>query len=77
MLAVNGYYENGVCIPAELPTIEKRQHVIITFIDEPSPPERSKAQILAELRSFCHPGKHSWTEALADYIRKMRDEDRE
>ena len=38
--------------------------------------EQSKEEAIAELRSLCHPGKHVWTEDPADYIRRMRDEDR-
>ena len=45
--------------------------------DEPShAAEQSKEEAIAELRSLCHPGKHVWTEDPADYIRRMRDEDR-
>ena len=38
--------------------------------------DQSKEEAIAELRSLCHPGKHVWTEDPADYIRRMRDEDR-
>jgi predicted DNA-binding antitoxin AbrB/MazE fold protein len=34
MLAVNGYYENGVCIPTETLDIKEKQRVIITILDE-------------------------------------------
>ena len=38
--------------------------------------DQSKEEAIAELRSLCHQGKHVWTEDPADYIRRMRDEDR-
>ncbi len=34
MLAVNGYYENGVCVPTEKLNLKNRQKVIITILDE-------------------------------------------
>lgn len=34
MLAVNGYYENGVCVPLETLNLKNRQKVIITILDE-------------------------------------------
>ena len=35
-----------------------------------------KEEAVSELRSLCHPGKHVWTEDPAEYIRRMRNEDR-
>lgn len=37
MLAVNGYYENGVCVPVETLVLRERQRVIITVLDETAP----------------------------------------
>lgn len=37
---------------------------------------RNVDQTMAALDSLCHPGKHTWTEDPADYIRRMRDDDR-
>lgn len=34
MLAVSGYYENGVCVPSETLVLKERQRVIITVLDE-------------------------------------------
>ena len=42
----------------------------------PSVVDQSQEEAIAEIRSLCHPGKHVWTEDPADYIRRMRDEDR-
>ena len=33
-------------------------------------------QTMAALDALCHPGKHTWTEDPADYIRRIRDDDR-
>lgn len=44
--------------------------------DHPQTTDQSKEEAIAELRSLCHPGKHVWTEDPANYIRRMRDEDR-
>ena len=38
--------------------------------------KRNVKQTMAALDSLCHPGKHVWTEDPADYIRRMRDDDR-
>jgi len=78
MKAVNGYFENGVCIPTETLVLENRQRVIITVLDDvqPSPDNTDKAAKIAELRSLCHPGKQVWTEDPAVCIRRMRDNDR-
>lgn len=37
MRAVNGYYENGVCVPTETLMLENKQKVIITILDEKPP----------------------------------------
>lgn len=37
MLAVNGYYENGVCVPVETLVLRERQRVIITVLDDYAP----------------------------------------
>lgn len=37
MRAVNGYYENGVCVPTETLVLENKQKVIITILDEKPP----------------------------------------
>ena len=37
MLAVNGYYENGVCVPVEKLVLRERQRVIITVLDDYAP----------------------------------------
>lgn len=36
----------------------------------------SVEQTMAALDALCHPGKHIWTEDPADYIRRMRDDDK-
>ena len=75
--AVNGYYENGVCVPTETLVLENKQRVIITVVDEPIAERKAdKAAKIAELRSLCHPGKQVWTEDPAVCIRRMRDDDR-
>ena len=38
--------------------------------------KRDVKQTMAALDSLCHPGKYIWTEDPADYIRRMRDDDR-
>ncbi|MBQ9395991.1 MAG: hypothetical protein IJU23_10850 [Proteobacteria bacterium] len=55
------------------------QNRTTTETQQPEPQktdEPSTEEAIAELRSLCHPGKHVWTEDPADYIRRMRDEDR-
>ena len=37
MLAVNGYYENGVCVPVETLVLREKQRVIITVLDDYAP----------------------------------------
>ena len=37
MLAVNGYYEKGVCVPIERLVLRERQRVIITVLDDYAP----------------------------------------
>jgi hypothetical protein len=37
---------------------------------------RDTNQTMAALDALCHAGKHVWTEDPADYIRRMRDDDR-
>lgn len=78
MTAVDGYYENGVCVPTEALQLKNRQRVIITVLDAPKVIEdkTDKSRKIEELRSLCHPGKHIWTEDPADCIRRMRDDDR-
>ncbi len=36
----------------------------------------SVEQTMVALDALCNPGKHIWTEDQADYIRRMRDDDR-
>lgn len=78
MTSVNGYFENGVCIPTETLVLENRQRVIITVLDDVQtlPNDTDKASKIAELRSLCHPGKQVWKEDPAACIRRMRDNDR-
>ena len=78
MTTVNGYYENGVCIPTETLVLENRQRVIITVLDDVKPvsDKSDKAAKIEELRSLCHPGKQDWIEDPAVCLRRMRDNDR-
>jgi hypothetical protein len=78
MIAVNGYYENGICIPTESLDVEGRKKVIITIMEDeiPVPNNQNKQIAIQLLRNLCHPGKHIWTESPDEYIRGLRDNDR-
>lgn len=76
MMSVNGYYENGVCVPTETLLLKDRQHVIITVLEENSTSVKShsKAQLKKTLDSFR--GKsHLWNGTdPVEYQQKLREE---
>ena len=69
---VNG---NSVTVVDEALRAYEGQTVMLDIL--PSVREKCNVeQTMAALDALCHPGKHVWTENPADYIRRMRDDDR-
>ncbi len=52
MLSVYGYYENGICIPAETLKLKNRQQVIITVVDDEQPIYRESPKKNGTLAEF-------------------------
>ncbi len=69
---VNG---NSVTVVDESLRAYEGQTVMIDILP-PVDTKRDVKQTMAALDALCHPGKHIWTEDPADYIRRMRDDDR-
>lgn len=76
MMSVNGYYENGVCVPTEKLVLKDRQHVIITVLEENQNfvTSHSKEKLKKALDSFR--GKsHLWNGTdPVEYQHKLREE---
>lgn len=76
MLSVNGYYENGVCVPTEVLELKNRQRVIITVLEDDtmSLMTHDENRIRNALDSFR--GKsHIWNGIdPVEYQRKLREE---
>lgn len=80
MLSVNGYYKNGVCVPAETlelknEQVKQNQKVIITFLDDFVPSRKKRT--LAEIKSYMSSSTKSVPEGIStvDYVRGLRNED--
>ena len=70
---VNG---NSVTAVNEALRAYEGQTVTLNILPSSYSAECSVEQTMAALDSLCHPGKHIWTEDPADYIRRLRDDDR-
>ena len=70
---VNG---NTVTIVNEALRAYEGQTVTLDVFPSVDSKGRDTNQIMAALDALCHEGKHTWTEDPADYIRRIRDDDR-